>query len=865
MRWHTESMAVVLLLVLVPGCGSAPVAPPKPGVTWQLARERAERISNLGYRLYFSVPVQRNRPVLGRVRIEFRLRSADRPLVLDFKQSEKQVHRLRIGGRDGTYQVLNSHIVLDSSQLRVGDNRLEIEFEAGDGPLNRRGGYLYTLFVPNRASEAFPCFDQPDLKARFDLELEVPNRWRAVSNAPETGSEQEGIRKRVRFLPTRPISTYLFAFAAGDFQMEEGDRGQWHFRMFHRETDRQKVERNRETLFDLHAAALSWLEEYTRIPYPFQKFDFFLIPSFQFGGMEHPGAILYRDSGLLMSQSPTQSQMLRRASVIAHETTHMWFGDLVTMRWFDDVWTKEVFANFMAAKIVNPSFPAINHKLRFFLTHYPAAYQVDRTRGTHPIRQKLANLEEAGQLYGAIIYQKAPIVMRQLERLVGAEAFREGLREYLKRFQFANASWPELIAILDKRSEEDLTAWSGRWVEEAGRPTITTRVARREDGSPLSLLLEQSDPWGEDRHWVQELDVTLYSDARSKLCLPLRLDRVRTEVPLAAAGRGLKAVLPASGGWGYGLFEVDDLSRNYLLDHLAGLEGERERAAGWVILWEEMLEGRVGPDAMLRLGIRVLSSEDNELIVQRVLNDLVETLYWRLLSDSARRLNGPRLEALLWKQLGKSVSCSMKAAYFGAWRDLVRTPEGLQRLGSIWEGKLRLPGLVFEEADFMRMALEIAVRGVHDSQQVLSRQLARIQNSERRARFQFVQPALSSQAGVRAHFFQSLRQRRQRRRERWVLEALHYLHHPLRARESIPLIAPALDLLDEIQQTGDIFFPKRWLDATLWGHRSARAASIVRGFLDRHPDYPARLRSKILQSADLLFRASRISRGEAGG
>ena len=126
--------------------------------------------------------------------------------------------------------------------------------------------------------------------------------------------------------------------------------------MYHRETDAAKVARNRDAVFDLHATALDWLEEYTGIPYPLGKFDFVLVPSFQFGGMEHPGAIFYNASGLLLDPSATQNQLLARASVIAHETAHMWFGDLVTMAWFNDVWMKEVMANFMAAKIVNPAF-----------------------------------------------------------------------------------------------------------------------------------------------------------------------------------------------------------------------------------------------------------------------------------------------------------------------------------------------------------------------------------------------------------------------------------------------------------------------------------------------------------------------------
>ncbi len=216
--------------------------------------------------------------------------------------------------------------------------------------------------------------------------------------------------------------------------METAERDGRTFRMFHRETDAAKVARNRDALFDLHAKALKWLEDYTGIPYPWGKFDFVLIPSFQFGGMEHAGAILYNASSMMLDESATQNQLLNRASTIAHETAHMWFGDLVTMRWYNDVWMKEVMANFMAAKIVNTSFPEVKHDLRFLLAYYPGAYEIDRTAGANPIRQELANLDDAGSLYGNIIYDKAPVVMRQLERILGEQGFRDGLREYLKKY-----------------------------------------------------------------------------------------------------------------------------------------------------------------------------------------------------------------------------------------------------------------------------------------------------------------------------------------------------------------------------------------------------------------------------------------------
>ena len=161
----------------------------------------------------------------------------------------------------------------------------------------------------------------------------------------------------------------------------------------------------------------------------------------------------------------------------------MWFGDMVTMEWFSDVWMKEVFANFMAAKIVNPSFPEVKHELRFLTAHYPSAYGIDRTEGTHQIRQELDNLNEAGSLYGAIIYQKAPIVMQQLERMIGEDAFRDGLRTYLEQFRFGNATWLDLVAAFDAQTDIDVAEWSRAWVEEPGRPIIWTELTLDDNGT----------------------------------------------------------------------------------------------------------------------------------------------------------------------------------------------------------------------------------------------------------------------------------------------------------------------------------------------------------------------------------------------
>ena len=410
--------------------------PPGPGIPLALAEERARRLSDVRYDLHFSIPVDQSTAVTGRAVITFLLKDAGRPLALDFTPGNG-VRSVGAGGKTISDATVPDHLVIPAEDLKAGRNEIVVDFVAGNEALNRNPEFLYTLFVPARAHLTFPCFDQPDLKARWTLGLDVPPGWEAVANGAETARREADGRLRLTFAETEPLPTYLFAFAAGRFSVETAERGGRTFRMLHRETDAAKVARNRDTVFDLHASALAWLERYTGIPYPWGKFDFLLVPSFQFGGMEHAGAIFYNASSLLLDPSATQNQKLGRASLIAHETAHMWFGDLVTMRWFNDVWMKEVFANFMAAKIVNPTFPEINHDLRFLLAHYPAAYEIDRTPGTNAIRQPLDNLNEAGSLYGAIIYQKAPIVMRQLESILGEDVFRDGLQQYLRAHRFS--------------------------------------------------------------------------------------------------------------------------------------------------------------------------------------------------------------------------------------------------------------------------------------------------------------------------------------------------------------------------------------------------------------------------------------------
>ena len=428
--------------------------------------------------------------------------------------------------------------------------------------------------------------------------------------------------------------------------------------------------------------------------------------------MEHPGAIIYNASALLLDSSATRQQLLARADVIAHETAHMWFGDIVTMEWFDDVWMKEVFANFMAAKIVNPRFPDLDHELRFLHTHYPLAYDVDRTAGTHAIRQPLQNLADAGSLYGPIIYLKSPIVMRQLAMMLGELELRDGLCEFLNTYVrqrlvarparssgVAHGGRPVCVEpCLDRRCRPP-----GRRV----RLSAGTGLARLDlhcyPGSPQAT---NGNGIALPRKWPQRLEVASATVSGSNIC-PSRSTAVPTTTMVGYPAPAW--VLPNGRGIGYGEFQLDERSRGWLLENLPDIPDALTRGSAWITLWDSMLGGEIEPDDLLSLATRALPLENNELNLQRILT-YIERLFWVFMSAEARASQAKSLGAMLRASLGSVTSASAKAALFACLRSVAMTDTMLDWLRGLWMGDVRIDGLPLSEGDRIALVKELAVR-----------------------------------------------------------------------------------------------------------------------------------------------------------
>ncbi len=831
------------------------------GVSQDLARYRKETLSEVAYRLTFSIPREKDSAIVATETITFLRQKSAAPLPIDFKENPANVHRVVVNGKEVPLTFEQEHILIAAQNLKTGSNTIILDFTAGNLSLNRNEEYLYTLFVPDRARTVFPCFDQPDLKATFELSLTIPAEWKAVTNAPLRDSTRMGTRKTYHFLPSNVLPTYLFSFVAGKFEKVTHSPNGREMTLYHRETDTSKIRLSLDPIFNTHAGALAFLEDYTQIRYPFQKFDFAAIPDFQYGGMEHPGAIQYKAASLFLDKGATKDQKLGRAKLLAHETAHMWFGDLVTMRWFNDVWMKEVFANFMADKIVQATEAESNYELEFLLSHMPAAYGVDRTEGPNPIGQPLENLNQAGTMYGPIIYHKAPIMMRQLERLMGKEALRDGLREYLKKYSYGNATWADLIAILDAHTPTDLLAWNRVWVNETGRPEFTYDIDFELDKNTIrtskikQFTIRQEGEDGSERVWPQFFEVALlYPDRVEELTVYMNADSVElTE----AVGKGFpEGVIFNSSGQGYGLFPAGV----QLLRKLPEVADPLMRASAYVNLYENMLNGgEIRPILLADLYMRMLNKEPEELSLRLITGQLSD-IFWQYLPPTQRTDWGVYLEKKVWDTMQQQPEANKKKLLFKLYQSIALSQEAQERLYIIWKTQQAPAGVTLTEDDYTSLALALAVRDYTSDSNILEQQLARIKNPDRQKRLQFMMPALSGDVAVRDAFFISLLDEKNREREAWVTAALGYLHHPLRAGTSIKYLRPSLDELEEIQKIGDIFFPESWLRATLGNYQSYEAGEIVRDFLDEHPNFNPRLKAKLLQAADGLFRAVRLLR-----
>ena len=846
-RYKTHISAVMLfalvLLAVIDCRADDYTALISDGVNKELAEYRVKNYSNVCYDLYFDFSAYPDTLVRGVVTLSLVQKPDSKVLILDFKGRTSSVLSVRNSkGKDLNYTYKNEHIIIYE---RSEDNSYTIEFQPSAKSVNRREEFLYTLLVPDRARMLFPLFDQPDIKARYSLKLRIPEQWKAVSNgAVDCETIYNGARnagtKTVTFKRSEPISSYLFAFCAGIFNVEERKRGENVYRIYHRESEEYKLAQFDEIFRELFHA-LDWLEDYTGIAYPFSKYDMVLIPGFQYGGMEHAGATFYNASTMFLGLTPTISQRLARAKLIAHETSHMWFGDYVTMKWFDEVWLKEVFANYFATKIAAPLFPEIESD-KSMVSYFSSAMGEDRTDGAQPVLQELDNLKYAGLIYNNIIYNKSPIIFSMITQRMGDEAFRKSLQVYLKRYGYGCATWSDLTQIFDTFSKQiNITEWSKKWMENSGMQHYRTAV----NGSVLSLYASYPKAHGVTLQQNISFDIIGRDGTGRRISADVKDNRTDFEMPANPI-----AVLPNCDAMSYGYFELDAGTVDYIFDNFTRITSQVAKRSLLITMYENMLNGNISAEKFVTRFVPSLVEEQDDLIYNALLSYSVSAAEIFVKDSSVMRT----LDSALWKIYGNAKkSEAIRYNTIMAISELMCTRQSKERIFEIWRDgqgdksrKIGTSDVRLSESDYIRLSKTLALAFPEKAESIVSEQTARIKSADKKEEYKFVSKALDSNAEKRWEFFSSLKDVKNRTVENWVVQSLSLLtYRTYSEQQKSRYIRPALELLPEIQRTGDIFFPQKWCAAILAGCRGGLSLREVQRYITSTPYLHPLLKSKV--------------------
>ena len=792
------------------------------GVSKELADHRKVNISNVVYDLTFNIPSNLSHKVTGTAIISFDLKEQE-DLILDFQGEFNGTAYVYYGKKNNkrrSFEALyeDEHIIIPMRQLQAGKNKIELNFTCQDKALNRNKDYVYTLFVPDLARSVFPCFDQPDLRAVFVTTLHTPSGWKTMTSDNSC-----------------QLPTYLYSFVAGNFQEKTGTRNGRLMRALYRETDPAKVAQL-DKVFDETSQALKWMEGYTSIACPFKEYGMVILPNYQFGGMEHPGAIQLSDRRIFLEKNATQEEELYRTELIAHEIAHLWFGDLVSLKWFGDVWTKEVLANFMASKITRRQYKGIDHDLNFLKTFQNAAIAIDRTDGTHAIAQELNNLNHASLLYDNIIYDKAPVMMRMMEQVMGAPAMQNGLNRFLIDHQFDNASWDDLIKALDKAAPSaGVKKFSDIWVKQKGMPDIHTSYKNGQ------IVVTQSDPLHRGIFWPQKFEVrVVYDLAKSQT---LTVDMQKPTMTFKVPGRP-DYIIPNSNGKGYGRFTLDDNYTRQMPKRLITTRNDLNRYALLQVIHDNYLMGKISPSYFSEL-YRLMVKERNPQIMSTAIEHMFKIL------EDVNVDQRAALELCMMDLLNENRTNECHQYIIRKMSTCVSSPEVLDQIESIWRNH---NDPLLNEHDYMEMAYRLAIMHPQQWQEILSTQRARLTTDDLRNEFDYVSRACNPDGNQRLQLFNDLLRPENRQKEPWAIAMLRLLNSDVFEPQSNSYIESSLKSLEYIQQTSDIFFPSKWMKALMAGHKSREAAQAIDSFIKATPNYPSNLKNIVLEASWILMK-----------
>ena len=701
-------------------------------LTRALAQSRVKSISDVEYDIWL-VLKKSKKEYEGTCQITFNFDkdgSSKDDLILDFIG---KVIGLKINDKKGEGDNTYSNIALPSKLLKNGKNIVEIKYQnkydkTGEGLHHFRDtedgkDYLYTHLEPYSAHRVFPCFDQPDLKAKFRLKVSAPKEWKVISNTSEVSERTSGASKDIVFKHTPRISTYLFHISAGDYAQFEntfdGKNQKIPLRIFCRQSQIKYIRKNVnvERMFEYTKQGLRFYSGYFDFQYPFEKYDQIFVPEFNSGAMENVGAVTFSE-GLLFQHEPTRTELLRLADIILHEMVHMWFGNLVTMKWWDDLWLNESFADYLSYYGLTKATEFGNEGWQSFYSRKAWAYVEDQMRTTHPIAADAPDTDVAMINFDGISYAKGAAVLKQLMYHLGEEKFRDGIRHYFKQHQWGNTELKDFISAMEKASGKSLKSWADSWISTTGVNLTRTECSLKDKKINGLSIIQQSNNSKIKSH---ETKVALIYENDGK-CevekeINVQYNFAKTRIREADNLPEPKIIFTNYQDYDYAQAFLDDKSLRYAISNINKVKDNLTRQMLLGSIWQMIRNAEVNPREYLRLALANSLNEEDLTILESHIRR-VGSILGKYLTDKEYKDYAEKFHKLGWEGLKKAPR-ARKNIWFSTvimTAGGIESPEGLVDL---LNGKTEIKDFDFNQEKRWAIILVLMARGYKDADKML--------------------------------------------------------------------------------------------------------------------------------------------------
>ena len=581
--------------------------------------------------------------------------------------------------------------------------------------------YLYSQFEVSDARRMFACFEQPDLKATYQLTVTAPSHWRVISVSPTPASTPAGQGIATwAFEPTERISTYLFALIAGNYQGGIGEITTRDGRtipmgVFARASLAEHVDA--QNVIDVTKAGIDFYEEAFDQDFPFRKYDQIFVPEYNMGAMENPGAITYVEAYVFRSEVSDATRE-RRDLTILHELAHMWFGDLVTMRWWDDLWLNESFAEYASTLASAEVTRWSDAWTTFALSEKGWAYQQDQLPSTHPIVADMIDFEAVETNFDGITYAKGASVLRQLVAYVGREEFLAGVRAYFAKHAWGNTELTDLLVELEATSGRDLSSWAQLWLQRAGVNTLRPVIERDGAGIVTRFAIAQTAPAEHQTlrpHRLQVGGFSLKDGALTRTeSVELDVDGELTEVP-ELVGRRADLWLLNDGDLTYSKVRLDEESLAVAMEHLRTLDDSLARTLLWSAAWDMVRDGELPSRRYQQLVLANLTGEDSSSVARTLLQQL-ETVAGPYAAVDQREARTEDAATAVWElTTAAEAGSDAQLQLVEAFARLARSGDHRHILEGLLGGTVTLPGRTIDTDLRWKLVISLAVLGGIDA------------------------------------------------------------------------------------------------------------------------------------------------------